>query len=615
MLYPIFSHQLQRKIMRILYILIMVLIAACSSGDNIVKENNSDKQEKKNVNKKNEEAAQQLFISGSVSEMKGDYAEAILDYQEALKYDSSAGILFALAKNYFRLNKLKPAMENANAAVEKDSTNIEYKYLVGSIYQAADHPDSAAIVYEKIIEQDSTETQAYFNLANIYQTRKPLKARELYNKLIDLVGPEWNVLVSLAQVNERLGDVDKTIETVEELVELDPTNIKLKKLLIESYIKNQRYEKAIELTDDLLVEYPDDINLLEYKANALVQSGKWEEGAAQYKKLIENKDVPLNSKIRIGAAFLAHTQVDSNSLQKAKEIFSDIKKDTTDWQVELYLAEIALEENNDSLAVDHFKEAAKLASWNSQIFMRLGGLLFDTGRYEETIEVLELAIERFPDEFPLNIILGLAFAQEGNNEEAEKYLRKSLQLNPDDFTALYGYGVTLNQLGKQEEALIYLKKALEIEPQNSQILGIMGLIYDNLGRYEESRETYEKALRINDTDALVLNNYAYALAEQGVDLEKAFEMSQQALEQAPENSSYLDTFGWVHYMMGNYEEAREYIEKSLELDPENAEVLDHLGDVYFKLNNKEKAVEFWQKAYELDPEREGLKQKIEKGGL
>ena len=600
--------------MRKLYILILlVIIAGCSSADKTIKENNDLQQENTSKSNINEDAAQQHFIDGSVNEMKGSYAEAILDYQQALKYDSSAGIHFAIAKNFVRLNKLMPAMEHARIAVKKDSTNPEYKYLIATIYGAANQIDSAAMVYENIIKHDSTETQAYFNLANIYQTTKPLQARELYTKLLEQIGPDWNVLVSLAQVNEILGDIDKTIETVEELVKIDPTNLKLRKLLIESYIKNGQFEDAINLTDNLLVEYPDDLNLMEYRANALVQSGAWEEGAAEYKKLIENDDVPFESKIQIGAAFLLHSEVDSSSLHKAKDIFENIQQDTTTWQVELYLGEIALQENKDSSAVEHFKSAADMAPWNPQIFMRLGGLLFDSGRYEEVKEELSPVIDKFPDEFALNLILGLAYAQTLDNTNAEKYLKKALMLNPDDFTALYAYGVTLSLLDKKEEALIYLGKAIELDPQNSQILGTMGLIYDNLGRYEESRETYEKALAIDESDALVLNNYAYALAEQDIELERAFEMSKQALEQDPENSSYLDTFGWIHYKLGNYEEAKANIEKSLESDGENPEVLDHLGDVYLKLNDKEKAQEYWQKAYELDPEREGLKQKIEKG--
>jgi tetratricopeptide (TPR) repeat protein len=146
---------------------------------------------------------------------------------------------------------------------------------------------------------------------------------------------------------------------------------------------------------------------------------------------------------------------------------------------------------------------------------------------------------------------------------------------------------------------------LEKEPENVSLLGTIGLINENLGRLEKSEEIYQKALSIDSTNALVLNNYAYALAERGTELDKALKMVTKALEIDSTNSSYLDTKGWVHYKLGEYDEA----------NPDNAEVADHLGDVYYKLGDKAKAIEYWQKAYEIDPEREGLKEKIDEGKL
>ena len=442
-----------------------------------------------------------------------------------------------------------------------------------------------------------------------------MKALELYYKLIDMIGPEWNVLISIADLNERMGNVDKTIETVEELSKLDPSNLQLKKLLIESYLKVERYQDALEMSNELLIEYPDDLNLLEYRANALVHLNRWDDGAAEYQKLSEREDMPLESKIRIGAAFYSHSREDSLSLQRAKKIFTEINADSTHWRVKLFLAQIALDENEDSIAIENFYSAAELAPWNPQIFMSLGGLLFDNARYEDAIELIRPAIERFPDEFVLNVILGLSYVQQLQYKEGEPFLKKALLLNPEDFTALYGYGVALNQLDKEEEALIYLERALEQDPDNVPLLGTIGLINENLGRLEKSEEIYQKALSIDSSNALVLNNYAYALAERDAELDKALKMVAKAVEFDSTNSSYLDTMGWVYYKLGEYDKAKDYIEKSLEASPENAEVSDHLGDVYFKLGDKHKAIEYWENAFELDSEREGLKEKIEKGTL
>ena len=588
-----------------------ILISCGSSSQS----QSQDEMQSKQSDKEAENRAMEMVISGSLSEMKGNYDKAIKEYQTALELSPSPGIHFSLGKNYYRVNKLSPALKHAKEAVNSDTTNSEYNYLLANIYKAASQRDSAANIYERIMSIDSTDETAYYSLAKLYEKDQPIKALELYEKLIDLVGPEWNILVEIADLNERMGNVEETIKTIEELTEVDPSNLRIRKLLIESYLKTNKYDKALEEADDLLIQYPDDTNLLEYRANALVQSGNWEEGSKEYKKLSRRDDMSLNSKIKIGAAFFGHSSQDSSSIESAKEIFETIDSDTTHWQVKLYLAQIALSEMKDSVAADYFYEAADLAPWNPQIFMSLGGLLFDTGRYEEAIELLEPAIERFPDEFVLNLILGLSYTQDAQYNEAESYLKKALLMEPGEFTALYAYGVVLNQLDKFEEALIYLNQALEQDPENVSLMGTAGLIHENLGDHQKSEELYEKALEINPTNALVLNNYSYSLAEREKDLDRALQMAKEAIAFDSTNSSYLDTIGWVYFKLGEYEKAKYYIEKSLENDPENAEVLDHLGDVYFKLNDNAKAKEYWERAYEIDPVRDGLMEKIEKGRL
>jgi tetratricopeptide (TPR) repeat protein len=52
------------------------------------------------------EKAMEHFLKGSTAEQQGDYETAVLEYQNALKYDISSGIYYALAKSYLATNKL-----------------------------------------------------------------------------------------------------------------------------------------------------------------------------------------------------------------------------------------------------------------------------------------------------------------------------------------------------------------------------------------------------------------------------------------------------------------------------------------------------------------------------
>jgi tetratricopeptide (TPR) repeat protein len=66
-------------------------------------------------------------------------------------------------------------------------------------------------------------------------------------------------------------------------------------------------------------------------------------------------------------------------------------------------------------------------------------------------------------------------------------------------------------------------------------------------------------------------------AEQSLKLDKALELIEQALENQPENSVFLDTKGWVLHKMGRTKEALEFTQRSLNLNPQDQEIIDHLA--------------------------------------
>ncbi len=595
---------------KILILFITLFIVSCSKEivNNQEKENQLNSMDKKKV-------AQELFIDASILEAQGDYNKAIEKYIEANKLDPQAGIAFTIAKNFYKQNKLSLALDYANEAVNISPNNIEYLTLLAEIYNASKIQDSSTAVYEKIIKIDSTNVNALFNLAEIYESKRPKEAINLYKKIIQQVGPEWNVLIRLVDVNDRLGNTEETIKYFEDITSVNPSDLNLQKMLIDLYLKTKNYDKALKKIDEVLISYPDDLNLIEYKAIAFANKGDIKSSANEYLKLIVNKEIPFDRKIAVGLSFLVQSQKDSTNLDIAKNIFEVLDKDSTDWQVKAYLGEIAIRKNQDSTAIKYFKEASKIAEWNSQVWTRLGGLLFDSRKYDDAIYFMKQAVEKFPNDFTINLIYGLSLSQKGDHENAVEFLNRALRINPNDLTALGAIGYSLNQLKKDDEALSYLTKALKQDPNNLQVLSIKALIHENKKEFEISDSLYLRALKIDSANVLILNNLAYSYAERGIKLNEALKMSQKSLEAEPNNASYLDTFGWIQYKLGNYKLAKEYLEKAVEIESNNSTLIDHLGDSYFKLGDKKKSLELWKKAFELDKSKNEIQLKIQKEGM
>lgn len=553
------------------------------------------------------------FIDGAINDAKGDYASAILDYQDALSLDPKPGIYYALAKSYYRLNKYPRALQDCKKAVSLDSTQIEYQDLLADIFTAASQFDSAAVVLEGIIKADSNRVQSYYKLARIYENSKPLQAIYLYNKLTSIVGPDWNVLIRVAELNEKLGRTDDAVSALKKLLTIDPSNSTVQKLLAQIYLKAKRYDDALKVVDDIIQFTPGDAGARQLKAQIYLDQDDWKSAAKEFSIIMSQPGVKFDNKVQIGIMYFNQSLKDSTLIPVTEKFFKDIDKDSTDWQIKMYLGAISYSEGKDSVAEKYFRKVTELARWNSDGWIRLGGVYFDNRKYAEAEKLMKEAIVNFPQDFSINLILGLALNGQGKNSEAKPYLKKAVDFRPGDLTALSGYGIVLSLLNENEEAAKYLGRAVTLAPDNVDLLGSLGLVYNNMHNDAMSDSLYQRALDIDSTNALVNNNFAYALSERGIRLDDALRMIKIAIAADSSNSSYLDTMGWVYFKLKKYDLAKQYIEKAIKHGGESATTLEHLGDIEFSMGNRKRAKVLWEKAYKLDSTNADLKSKIEKG--
>lgn len=123
---------------------------------------------------------------------------------------------------------------------------------------------------------------------------------------------------------------------------------------------------------------------------------------------------------------------------------------------------------------------------------------------------------------------------------------------------------------------------------------------------------YERALEYFPHNASVLNNYAYFLSEEERDLERALTMSSEAIQLERNNSTYLDTYAWILYLLGRPQEAQTYMRQALSLDrTKSPELPLHYGDILFKLGNNFMAETYWRKALEMGGDREKIEERLQ----
>lgn len=205
--------------------------------------------------------------------------------------------------------------------------------------------------------------------------------------------------------------------------------------------------------------------------------------------------------------------------------------------------------------------------------------------------------------------------------EVQRLCTDGLKQNARQPLFYYFGGAALMTEKKFDEALSLFERGRNYidDRTNTELVssfyGSYGDALHQVGRNEEAYAMYDSALVYNNGNEMCLNNYAYFLALDNQQLDKAERMSAYTIEARPDNATFLDTYAWILFLKGEYEKAREYIDRAIDniedrADQDNSSLYEHAGDIYYHIGLVDEALDFWREAYSLDAESTILKKKI-----
>jgi tetratricopeptide (TPR) repeat protein len=220
------------------------------------------------------------------------------------------------------------------------------------------------------------------------------------------------------------------------------------------------------------------------------------------------------------------------------------------------------------------------------------------------------AIRIDADFVELWIYLGFIAIEQQDYELAEHAFAEAAYRGGDRSQIYYLLGAIAETQGRQTPAYYFYRKALKENSRNIAALQSLAGITSDLDRDEETFRIFQRILEIDTLNAVALNYVGYTYAEQNDSLDYALQLVNRALEIDKDNGYYIDSRGWVYYMMGRYDEAAQELRKAAEI-VEDAVIFEHLGDVYRELNEPDEARRAYEKAVELDPENRTLREKLQ----
>ncbi len=531
-------------------ILLALLVLSCSSGKEATNNNrvatnamwllDSIPFDTSNA----EERVKDLVINGAKYQMMELHADAILEFQEAVRYDSNAAIFSAIGASYMAMEKLELAMENFAAAARIDSSFLPAWDGMMRCYLLQYEVSEAIKIAEYAMTLDNSPKRLRW-LALMYEFEDTDKAISIYEEILSKE-TDTDLLERLVYLYDINGREDEYYAAIKKLYAVDKGNIEYVMNMFTYYAYHQNYPELLSLMDEV------DSNLY------------FDDLMSFY---ISASDYLLESSDEISDDFI------DTFTDRAYGKFSD------DTRVNIYLAGISLKHDNFDRAEKLYDKAIETDSASFEVVKNVHFGYFAYKYYEKAADILAKYWDRYSDslEFPLSA--AYTYYQMGNIDKAIEYANFALSKDSENYTALVQLGTYYNEKGLREETIEIFEKALSLYPNND----------------------------------LLRNNYAYYLAEWGVELDKALRMADAVVSFSPFNATYLDTFGWVLFKLGRLDEAKKQLLKAVDMvddTTELADVYEHLGFVSEALNEHEEAQGYWERALELEPNREHLIEKI-----
>lgn len=216
------------------------------------------------------------------------------------------------------------------------------------------------------------------------------------------------------------------------------------------------------------------------------------------------------------------------------------------------------------------------------------------------------------------IRIAAILAEQGNSDKALEHLHNVSVGNDKDKFRLVKFEADLLAWQKRyDEAMAIYNRLIEANPDNPDLFFNRATLADTMGNFEQYEKDLRRILEINPKHINALNSLGHTLADRTTRYQEAYDLLKQAKDLEPENPFVLDSFGWVLYKMGNYEESLENLRKAYAktdaLTPEAAaEIAAHLGEVLWASGNKAEAKAVFEKALQDFPENEKLKETVKR---
>jgi Putative Zn-dependent protease, contains TPR repeats len=528
------------------------------------------------------------FYEAIAQKEAGAYKLALDVFEKCYEINPlDAGLCYELGNLYAGFQQPQKAVPLLERAVAQYPDNWWYSIQLLEVYLMTQQNENAFRLAEGFQTNFPYKEETYRILETLYkQSKQYAKAIAAFDKLEKITSINENLSLEKSALYIELKQPKKAIAEIEKLIKKYPSVSKYKIMLGDTYFQLKEKEKAFEIYNQILKEDPESPFVYMSLADYYNETDSAALAGEMIRKVLTMETLDVENKILILGQYVQGFLQDTVRFDETESLFRLlIDRYPLEEHVHNYYAIFLQFRNRQSEAASALESAIAINPKNENSWGQLLNIYMMERNFEKVVELTSQAIENMPEHTPWYFFKGTAYFQ---LEDYENALQTNLH--------------ALSLLDNKQQAM------------KSDFYAQIGDIYYKMQKRDEAFEAFEDALKANPSNIYVMNNYAYYLSEENMELSKAERMSAKTIEKEPSNSTYLDTYAWIFYKQGNYTLAKFYIERAMSnLDDEegNSVIMEHYGDILLATGNEQKALEMWKKALEEgSDDSEELKNKI-----
>lgn len=560
------------------------------------------------------------FSLGLLAEAGGDSPAALEHFAAAVRLDPNEEKLYAPAVGLdLKLQRTNDAVRLARELMKRHPDSAEPALLLARVYALTEQPGQAEALFKKaaVLFPDHPDGPVFMARFYIAQERRADAIEALRTALIRQPGNAelLHLLGTLCVDRVReLGDTPRGKSAVEEgivflrkALELRPDDPLRWQQLGYALLAVKQPEEALKALEEAHQRAPGELMIARQMMDLMIQSGQFEKTLSVYEKLAEETGTDPEPWLK----YMAEQMPEDQCLKLIEHLEEQIRQHPAVpvfYHAQLGALYLGAQKYVEAERV--LRKALEFYPDDTRLSIVLGYIHLQSERYEEAYTVLEQVHMKPPGTgWPANpffIVNFLVAAQKsGHFEEASATLASTYTNNPGILDQ-YMRAMLTRQSPVSVQSAIQLLDAFHTQnPEVAEALYYLSVLQAEQKQYETALNTtrqFEALAQKSGSTNLLGGSFYFqyaSLYERTGQLEEAEKLFFKAIELG-NGATAASARNYVAYMWAERGEKLDMglklIQQALADDPENGAFLDTLGWIYYMQGRYAEALNELQKA-------------------